>query len=810
MTISASDASEPRAHAPSRDGRSEEFRTFLRIGIPAGLGFAAFEVVLGVAFADAASVVAGVVIAVYDVLVFAWARATLGRRPIERVVGGILLPMFVPITVTGVLQPGPVLLATVLPLAVAMSYLDRRDMQRITAVAAVTVVAITVVSDLAPPTSQIPVWMLLPLHLSGGLAIIGLVSLLVWQFRNRLQATTTELGRLVSMSRDLAGTAELMEVGDLTAAYVAEAVGADECGIVFWERDLDRILLYGYFPADRRATVDATYDLANYPLTRDALGGTPLLFSDDGPDADPNEVAYLHSIGQRSMMMMPLVARGRVLGAIEATSATPQFFDADDIARAWPFATEAAMALENYRLIDELRRQAFHDALTGLANRNLLLDRLEHAVARRPGPTAGLNAVLFLDLDDFKAVNDNVGHAGGDALLLAVAGRLVAALRPRDTAARVGGDEFAILLEDLRSADEASHVAGRLIDALEVPFRIGEANVVVGTSIGIATGLAGDATAEELLRNADFAMYRAKVLGKGRFEVFRPDLHQAATQQTALREDLRMAVRRDELRVHYQPIVDLADGTVLGVEALLRWLRPDGSLLMPDDFIPLAEDSGLILPIGAWILDRACRDARAWQTRHDLPELFVAVNLSARQFQDPGLDEQITEALNTSGLGSSGLVLEITESVLMQSGSATVDRLTELRRLGIRLALDDFGTGYSSLSYLERFPVDILKIDKSFVERMGQKGSRPVIARAIAQLGKGLGLEVVAEGIERPTQAAVLRRLGCSRGQGNLYAEPLEPEAVEAVLHRGRVDLPDPDLAGPRPIPMRRRSRGIA
>jgi diguanylate cyclase (GGDEF)-like protein len=801
---------ERAASVPLRDGRTEEFRTFLSVGIPAGFGFAVFEIVLGLAFADIAPLVAGVATASYIVVVFIWTRRTLGRRPIEEVVNGVLLPMFVPITITGVLQPGVALLASVLPIAIAMSYLDRRQMRLVTGLAAATAVAITVATDLAPVATNVPEWVLLPLHLSGVLAVIALVSILVWQFRNRLQATTAELSQLVSMSRDLAETAELAEVGDLTARYMVRAVGADECGIVFWERDTDRIQLYGYYPADRRASVPATYDLANHPLTRTVLGGTTVIFADDDPRADPAEVDYLHSIDQRSMMMMPLVARGRVLGAIEATSAQPAFFDAGQVAKAAPFAAEAAMALENYRLIDELRRQAFHDALTGLANRNLLLDRLEHAVAQRPGPNVGLYAVLFLDLDDFKSVNDNVGHSGGDELMIAVAQRLLKGLRPRDTAARLGGDEFAILLEDLREEDEAHQVARRLIKEVAAPIRIGDVDLTVGTSIGIAIGIAGESSAEELLRNADFAMYRAKLLGKGRFEVFRPDLHDVATQQVALREQLRLAVDNDELRVHYQPIVDLASGAVLGVEALLRWQRADGSLLLPDEFIPLAEESGLILPIGAWILERACRDARAWQTSHDLPRLFVAVNLSARQFQDPELDAQISAALAVSGLDASRLVLEITESVLMQMGAATVDRLTELRRLGIRLALDDFGTGYSSLSYLERFPVDIIKIDKSFVQHMGEKGFKPVIARAVAQLGKGLGLEVVAEGIERPAQAAALLRLGCTLGQGNAYAEPLSRDDVEVVLHRGHVDLPQDGDATSKPIPIRRRSRDIA
>jgi diguanylate cyclase (GGDEF)-like protein len=809
VSISSGSASVLDAPPPGRDGRTEEFRGFLRVAIPAGFGFAAFEIVLGLLFGDLWPVIAGATTAAYIGLLLVWVRRTLGRRPIEHVVDGILLPMFIPVVVTGILQPGPSVLATVLPIAVAMSYLGRREMLRVTALALISVVVITVANDLVPVSTSVPDWVVLPLRLSGAVAVLALVAILVWQFRNRLQATADELSQLVDMSRGLAGTAELTEVGDLAAGYLARAVGADECGIVYRE-GADRILLYGYYPADRRATVDPTYDLADYPLTRDVLGGATVILSDDTPEADRSEVAYLHSIGQRSMMMIPLVARGRVLGAIEATSSQPAFFTAEHVARAWPFAAEAAMALENYGLIDELRRQAFHDALTGLANRNLLMDRLEHAVARRPGPSAGLNAVLFLDLDDFKAVNDNIGHAGGDRLLVAVAERLLTGLRPSDTAARVGGDEFAILLEDLRVGDEANQVARRLIDELAAPFLIGEASITIGISVGIAFGARGESSADDLMRNADFAMYRAKQAGKGRFEVFRTDLHEAATRETALREQLGRAIEQGEMRVHYQPIVDLASGAVLGVEALARWQRPDGTVLMPDDFITIAEESGLILPIGAWILERACQDARAWQTRHELPGLFISVNLSARQFGDRGLDERITGALSASGLDPSALILEITESVLMQTGAATVDRLIELRRLGIRLALDDFGTGYSSLSYLEQFPVDILKIDRSFVARMGEKGFRPVIARAVVQLGKGLGLVVVAEGIERPDQAVVLRRLGCSRGQGNLYAEPLAADEVERLLHRGHVDIPDDRASRPRPIPMRRRSRDIA
>ena len=408
-------------------------------------------------------------------------------------------------------------------------------------------------------------------------------------------------------------------------------------------------------------------------------------------------------------------------------------------------------------------------------------------------------------------INESLGHVGGDQLLAAVADRIQACLRTSDTAARLGGDEFAILLEDLRDESEASNVAQRVIDALRPPIRIGGTAAVIATSIGIAASPPGQDDATALLRNADFAMYQAKHGGKGRYEIFRPSLREAVIERAALEALMRGAENRDELRIHYQPIVDLADGSIVGIEALVRWNAPGRGLLMPADFIGLAEESGLIVEIGRWVLEHACRDTQAWRQAFDLDALSVSVNLSARQFQHPDLIAEVGAALAASGLEPSRLVLEITESVLMQTTTTTIGKLADLRRIGVRLAIDDFGTGYSSLGYLERFPVDILKIDRTFIDGIGERGNRPVLARAIVQLGRALDLLVIAEGVEREEQAVALRRLGCTRGQGYLYSRPLPAAEVEPLLARRSVMAPDRPggLAGSEPIPIRRK-RGVA
>jgi diguanylate cyclase (GGDEF)-like protein/PAS domain S-box-containing protein len=442
----------------------------------------------------------------------------------------------------------------------------------------------------------------------------------------------------------------------------------------------------------------------------------------------------------------------------------------------------------------QLQYNAFHDALTGLANRALFTDRLDHALARTDRGTESL-AVLFVDLDDFKAVNDGAGHGAGDTLLVAVADRLREVLRPGDTIARLGGDEFAILLENATST-EAEVAAERLLTALGEPFRSQEhdgARLRIGASVGIAVGAAGQHDAAELLRHADVAMYAAKEAGKGRSAVFAPDMDSAIIGQLRLKAELARALENEEFTVHYQPTVELATGRLAGVEALVRWNHPERGLVPPVEFIPAAEQSGLIVPLGRFVLRQALSQMKAWHDSYPThPPVTVSVNLSARELDEPGLVTSVREALEESGLDPAHVVLEITESLLLVDLHRTVGTLAELRALGVRLAVDDFGTGYSSLAYLENLPVDILKIDKSFVDRIGEPvgdddgaPERPaVMVSAISQLGHALNLQLVAEGIEQPEQVATLRGLACQYGQGYYFARPLPVADLGDLLRR--------------------------
>jgi diguanylate cyclase (GGDEF)-like protein/PAS domain S-box-containing protein len=445
----------------------------------------------------------------------------------------------------------------------------------------------------------------------------------------------------------------------------------------------------------------------------------------------------------------------------------------------------------------QLQHNAFHDALTGLANRALFADRLEHALARTDRAATPV-AVLFIDLDDFKAVNDGSGHAAGDELLVAVAERLRLVLRPSDTIARLGGDEFAVLIEDAVDPGQAQAAARRLLDALAEPFPApggapGE-DVRITASVGIASGAVGQHDAAELLRHADVAMYAAKEAGKGRSAAFAPDMDSAIIGQLQLKAELARAVERGEFTVHYQPTVELATGRLAGVEALVRWQHPDRGLVPPLEFIPLAEQTGLIVPIGRFVLSEACRQMAEWHISYPTrPPMTVSVNLSARELDEPGLVASVRAALDEAQLDPAHLVLEITESLLLVDLPATLSKLDQLRSLGVRLAVDDFGTGYSSLAYLENLPVDILKIDKSFVDRIGvpldglpgdPAASQPVMVSAISRLGHALHLQMVAEGIEQPEQVSALRGLDCQYGQGYYFARPLTAEDLAAVLLR--------------------------
>ena len=455
---------------------------------------------------------------------------------------------------------------------------------------------------------------------------------------------------------------------------------------------------------------------------------------------------------------------------------------------------------ERRGLEDQLRELAFHDPLTGLPNRALFHDRVGHALAlsRRTGQPCG---VLFVDLDDFKRVNDSLGHSAGDQLLIATAHRISGVLRASDSVARLGGDEFAILAEDFTDASDVTALGDRLLEALRRPVEIDGRSILPQASIGIATTTTARETVEELLRNADVAMYQAKGRGKSCYEVFRPAMHLAAIQRLELEEQLRRAVEREEFVVHYQPVVRLADGSVSGVEALLRWQHPERGLLLPGEFIPLAEETGLIVPIGAWTLARACRDVAALQREPGLRKLRVAVNLSSRQLADPGLEDHIAAVLASSGLDPITLVLEITESVLMTDTAATIERMERLRRTGPSFAMDDFGTGYSSLGYLRRYPIQILKIDRSFVVALGEGAEDTALVLAILSLANTLGMEVVAEGIEHAWQAGLLHRLGCALGQGFHFAKPMEIARLREAMSPGAGMSPNPaNVVALRPV----------
>jgi diguanylate cyclase (GGDEF)-like protein/PAS domain S-box-containing protein len=430
----------------------------------------------------------------------------------------------------------------------------------------------------------------------------------------------------------------------------------------------------------------------------------------------------------------------------------------------------------------ELTDLAFKDTLTQLPNRALLIDRLGSALARAERRQSAV-ATLFVDLDNFKVINDSLGHEVGDQLLVAVAERIRNCLRPADTVARLGSDEFTVVLEDITELNDAVSVAERIAAELQAPIIAGEHEIFPTASIGIALNTSLHDRPEALLRDADLAMSQAKANGKATYAVFDTRMNAQPLARLELETDLRRAIEREEFRVYYQPIVDLTDGRIGEVEALVRWEHPQRGIVPPAEFIPLAEETGLILPIGSIVLETACRQVRLWQQQfaHD-PPMVVSVNLSARQFQTSRLVDEVADILRKTGLNPSHLKLEVTESVMMHDPSITISMLRELKALGLQVAIDDFGTGYSSLAYLQRFPIDVLKIDRSFVQALGRDAESEAIVQAIVSLAKSLNLVVTGEGIETADQLQHLRTLGCDLGQGYLIGRPAPEHLIEKRL----------------------------
>jgi diguanylate cyclase (GGDEF)-like protein len=424
-----------------------------------------------------------------------------------------------------------------------------------------------------------------------------------------------------------------------------------------------------------------------------------------------------------------------------------------------------------------IEHRAFHDPLTDLGNRSLFRDRLVFALDRASRGASPV-AVLFLDLDGFKPINDSLGHDAGDRVLVAVARRIDAAVGADGLSARLGGDEFGILIEG--GAEEASVVAARIIEALSAPHHVAGASVVASASIGIAVSLTGAETADELLRNADLAMYAAKARQSGGPELFQHRMHASAIERISLLLDLRRALERDELFLHYQPIVAITTGAIVGTEALVRWRHPERGVIPPAVFIPLAEETGFIVPLGRWVLREACAASRRFQASHAAP-LKMSVNVSPRQLLHGGIIEDVERALADFALDPRSLILEITESIALQEREPV---LVALKALGVKLAIDDFGTGYSSLAYLRRLHVDIVKIHKSFIDGIVGTGGDAELSRAIVRFGGAMGLRTTAEGIESPDQWEELRTLGCDFGQGYHFSRPIEPDALIELLRR--------------------------
>jgi diguanylate cyclase (GGDEF)-like protein/PAS domain S-box-containing protein len=576
-------------------------------------------------------------------------------------------------------------------------------------------------------------------------------------------AALGQLARVVERSR---AQAAADEAGVMAEVAHDAFIAVDEQGlIVDWNPEAEVVFGWTRDEALGRALADLAVPARHRPVYEEHLRALVQNVDGAGPLVPRRELVAVHRSGAEFPVQVTVWAGGR-----------------DGSRRIRGFVRDLS---ERKRFEGQLASQALHDRLTGLPNRVLLRDRLEHALARAARRGASV-ALLIADVDRFKVINESMGHDGGDRLLVAVAERLSDLLRPGDTVARMGGDEFALLCEDIGGYQEASGIASRVVGAFDKPFHVHGADLSLTASVGVAVGSLAGPAPELLLRDADVAMYRAKDSGRDRYEVFDETMLADASERLSVEKDLRQAIVDGQLRLYYQPIVHIDTGAIAGFEALVRWEHPVRGLLGPVEFIPTAEQTGLIVPLGRYVLAEACLQAASWADMHATGEqLRISVNVSAKQLAQPGWSDEVAQALAESGLAPRQLVLEITESVLMEDTDNTAVRLEELRRLGVRIAIDDFGTGYSSLGYLRRLPVDILKIDKSFIDGVAEGPHESALARAVVKLASTLRLEAVAEGISNRKQLLQLRRLRCPYGQGFYFCRPQPSEAIPGLLELG-------------------------
>jgi diguanylate cyclase (GGDEF)-like protein/PAS domain S-box-containing protein len=598
----------------------------------------------------------------------------------------------------------------------------------------------------------------------------------------RRAAQQAAVARLGEHALESASTTALIEEASSAAA---EILGVEIVSVSEFLPERDCFVLRGGLGWPEEAVGTLTS-----PTGAGSQGGYALLIrgpvavTDWAAERRFEQSSALCDRGARSGLTVPIEGRNGPFGVIGVHSTQPRDYSAGDVDFLQSLANVLADALERQASDDDVRHRALHDALTRLPNRVLFNDRLTQALARMRR-SHSLTAVLFIDVDRFKLVNDSLGHHAGDELLAAVAPRLRQVVRASDTVARFSGDEFGILLEDIAGEHEAIATAERIAAVFARPFVLGASEHFVTLSIGIALARGGE-PAENLIRDADAAMYRAKEHGRGRYEVFDDAMRGRAMARLRVENDLRRALDRDELRLVYQPVVALASQEIVGVEALLRWHHPTLGMISPAEFIPVAEESGLIGAIGEWVLERACRQAAIWYPmRPDAAPFGLSVNLSAVQLAKPGFAETVNAVLSDTGLEPTCLSLEITESVLLADSEALTQTLRALKASGVRLVIDDFGTGYSALGYLTRMALDALKIDRSFVVGLGIKPRDTAIAEAIVGMSRALSLEVIAEGVETPLQLAALRSLGCGLAQGFYFSAPVPPEAITSMLLNG-------------------------